>query len=230
MKHTSSFFRHAKKWFPLAGVTLLLGLLLSIGALARSASASPTPTHPASPAKQIARTANPPEPQGPGAQGLGPQSPQGSQTQQNWGGAAAIYIFNTGKQTVEVNKPVLFDTFPLVGGARRGIMYNPATGELTVHQACAYRVTFSVTNNASNVFALAINGNPVPGTAYLSNSTLADNGNQNNGQAIVFLNPWDRLTLQNRSGGPVHLIPLFTNGKPGTPATVNASLLAEQIG
>ncbi|HEX7734199.1 MAG TPA: hypothetical protein VF458_05040 [Ktedonobacteraceae bacterium] len=229
MKHTHNVFRHAKKWFLLAGVTLLLGLLLSLGMLARAASAFPLPTHPAGTEKQVARSANPPELQGSGPQDPGRQDSRSSQTQRDWGGSAA-YVFNTKAQIVAVNRPVLFDTFPPAGGARRGFIYNPATGELIPRQAAAYRVTFSVTNNASNVFVLAINGIPVPGTAYLSNSTLANNGNQNNGQAIIFLNPWDRLTLQNRSGGPVNLVPLFTNGAPGTPATVNASLLAEQIG
>lgn len=225
MKHTHRIFRHAKKWFLLAGVTLLLGMLLSLGVLARSASASPSPTHPAGIEKHAARSVNLPGPQDPG-----PQRPQGSQIQQGWGGTGFAYVFNTGRQTVQVNRAVLFDTFPPAGGVRRGFLYNPATGELMARQSGFYQVTFSVTNDASNVFDLAVNGVPIPGTAYLSNNTLANNGNQNNGQAIIHLNSWDRLTLQNRSKSPITLMTLFTNGATGTPATVNAYLLVEQIG
>lgn len=216
MRQTQSFFTHVKTWRLLASVTLLLGLLLGLTLLAHSASASPLPTHPAGVEKHADHRADPP-----GA--------PGAQTLQNWRGTPFAYLFNTKAQVIPVNGAVRFDTFPPFGGALMGFIFTK-NGELVTHQPGIYKVTFSVTNNASNVFALAVNNVPVQGTAYLSNSTLANLGSQNNGQAIIRLNAWDRLTLQNRSGGPVALAPLFNNGQPGTPATVNASLLVEQLG
>jgi hypothetical protein len=224
MRKTYAIFTITKKQHLVAGVLLLTCLLLSLSVLARLASASPLQAHPASLTEHSAGPADPPGPQFPPNKQSNCSFPGDRGPQFNEGGAEFAYVFNTVPQTVAPNSAVLFNNTSIL----QGFFYNPKTGDLITFRAGAFRVTYSVTNQATNLFALARNGVPIPGTVYLSNSNPgANNGSQNNGQAIIRLSPCDKLTLQNRSTGPVQLATLFTT--PGTPATVNASLLVDEI-
>jgi hypothetical protein len=149
-------------------------------------------------------------PQGP-AGSTGPQGPAG---QPNYG-----YVYNLAGQTVALEAPVLFDN----NGPLSGFTHLTGTGAITVDSTGTYLIDFSVSGTEVDQFALMDNGIAIAGATYGSGAGTQQNG----GQVMVTLVAGHVLTLVNHSSAAA--IGLATP-IGGTQASVNASVVIEQLG
>jgi hypothetical protein len=155
-------------------------------------------------------------PQGPaGSTGpTGPTGPEGPVGLPNYG-----YVYNLAGQTVALEAPVLFDN----NGPLSGFTHVTGTGAITVDSTGTYLIDFSVSGTEVDQFALMDNGIAIAGATYGSGAGTQQNG----GQVIVTLVAGHALTLVNHSSAAA--IGLATP-IGGTQASVNASVVIEQLG
>jgi len=124
-------------------------------------------------------------------------------------------------QVVPLETGVTFDNN---GIGTAGFVHGLGSSDITVINQGVYKVTFSVSGTEPSQFALFINGVVVADSVYGSGAGTQ----QNNGQAIVALEANDVLTLVNHtSAAAVSLAATPPIG--GTAATVNASILIQQL-
>jgi hypothetical protein len=104
-----------------------------------------------------------------------------------------------------------------------GILHNPGTAPILIINAGTYKVSFGVSGDEPNQFALFVNGFAVPGS--ISGSGAGTQ--QNTMETIVTLAAGDVLTVRNHSSAAaVSLQPLAG----GTQVNSNAWILIEQVG
>jgi hypothetical protein len=113
-------------------------------------------------------------------------------------------------------------TFDSSGVMTPGITHAPGAAGITVANAGAYKVTFSVSASEPNQMSLFVNGVVVPGTTYGSGAGTQ----QNTGQAILTLAAGSVLTVVNHSSAAAVGLAALVGG---TQATVNASLTLEKL-
>lgn len=128
------------------------------------------------------------------------------------------YIYNLGAQAVAAGADVVFSTN---GVTTTGITHTPGTAPIQIANAGNYEVTFSVTANEANQFAIALDGVIQPLTVYGTGGLVQ----LNNGQAILTITAGQTLTLRNVTGAAVTLP--ATAG--GTTPTVNASIIIRRL-
>ena len=129
------------------------------------------------------------------------------------------HVYNRSTQTVPVGGSVTFDTNgPIVGD----ITHAPGTATVTIGNTGYYLITYSVTGIENNQFAIFVNETPLPETLYGTRAGTQ----QNNGQAIVFLNAGNVITVRNHSSD----LPIFLSIEDGGNETnVNASLILQRL-
>ena len=129
------------------------------------------------------------------------------------------YVFNSAGETVPLEAAITFNSN---GVMTSGITHAPGGAGISVVNAGAYNVTFSVSGTEPNQMSLFVNGVVVPGTTYGSGAGTQ----QNTGQAIITLAAGDVLTVVNHSSAAaVGLAALIG----GTQATANASVTIEKL-
>ena len=142
----------------------------------------------------------------------GPTGPAG-------GLAEYAYVYNVAGETVPLETAVSFDSN---GAMTPGITHPAGAAGITVLNAGAYKVTFSVSASEPNQMSLFVNGVVVPGTTYGSGAGTQ----QNTGQAILTLAAGAVVTVVNHSSAAaVGLAALIG----GTQATANASVTIEKL-
>lgn len=130
--------------------------------------------------------------------------------------SAYVYAASSAPAPVLIGADVAFTH---TGPLGVGFSHAPASTQLHVTAAGEYRVTFSVSANEANQFALAVNGAVVADTLYGSGATTQ----QNTGQALVTLAAGDALTLRNVGSTTA----TFLASPGGVLQAVVASLLVE---
>jgi hypothetical protein len=113
-------------------------------------------------------------------------------------------------------------TFDSNGVRTAGITHAAGAAGITVANAGAYKVTFSVSATEPNQMSLFVNGVVVPGTTYGSGAGTQ----QNTGQAILMLAAGDVLTVVNHSSAAAIGLAALIGG---TQATANASVTIEKL-
>jgi hypothetical protein len=132
------------------------------------------------------------------------------------------YIYNLPGKVVGMEDDVPFSD---TGLKTAGISHAPGATQIGFVTAGIYKVTYSVSTNEDNQFALFLDGAVVQGSTYGSGAGTQ----QNVGQVIVQISSGSVLTLRNHSsstGAGVTLQPLAG----GTQQNVNASVAIEQVG
>ncbi len=129
------------------------------------------------------------------------------------------YVYNVSSQVVALEAAVTFDS---TGVTTAGITHATGAAGITLVEAGAYEIKFSVSGTEPNQMGIFINGVPVAGTIYGS----GDGTQQNLGQTILTAPAESVLTIVNHSSaGPVTLATPIG----GTEASTNASVLIEKI-
>lgn len=148
-----------------------------------------------------------------GASGAtGPAGPAG-------GLAQYAYVYNAAAEVVPLEAGVTFDSN---GVMTPGITHAPGAAGITVLNAGAYKVTFSVSATEPSQISLFDNGVVIPGTTYGSGAGTQ----QNTGQAILMLAAGDVLTVVNHSSAAAIGLAALIGG---TQTTANASVTIEQL-
>jgi hypothetical protein len=129
------------------------------------------------------------------------------------------YIYNLSPQVVPVEGAVSFDSNGALTG---GITHTAPSAEITLVDAGAYMVRFSVSGTGPNQFALFLNGTVVDGSTYGSGAGTQ----QNSGQVLVVASAGDVLTLENHSSASAVTL---ASDVGGTQANVNASVTIEKV-
>lgn len=130
------------------------------------------------------------------------------------------YIYNTSFQRVDVEEDIAFDTNGLLSA---GFTHIPGTASIFVVNTGIYKISFSVTGDDENQFAIFVNGAP---SSLASVYGSQDDKQQNNGQAILALNASDVITIRNHtSGNDIKLHSVVG----GSQTTVNASVIIERL-
>jgi hypothetical protein len=133
--------------------------------------------------------------------------------------AEYAYVYNAAIEVVPLEAAVTFDSN---GVMTPGITHAPGAAGITVANAGAYKVTFSVSATGPNQMSLFVNGVVVPGTTYGSGAGTQ----QNTGQAILTLAAGNVLTVVNHSSAAAVAVAALIGG---TQATANASVTIEKL-
>jgi hypothetical protein len=152
-----------------------------------------------------------------GPRGLtGPTGPSGPVST---GLSQFAYIYNTSGQVVPLEASVTFDTN---GVLTPGVSHAAGDPGITLVNAGAYKISFSVSATEPNQMTLFVDGVPALGTTYGSGAGTQ----QNVGQAIVIVSAGGVVTLRNHSSAAA--VGLATP-IGGTQPTVNASIVVEKL-
>lgn len=133
-------------------------------------------------------------------------------------GSAYVYSSAT-TAAVGLEADVIFTTN---GPISAGFSHVPSTSGVSILAAGVYEVTFSITSNLPNQFALFLDGVLVPGSIY----SIGAPTSQNEGQVILIAPAVSVLTLRNHSS--IGSVPLQSIAG-GTQLNVNASLLITRL-
>lgn len=124
------------------------------------------------------------------------------------------YIYNTSAQTVSAEADITFDTNAFLTS---NITHVAGTSQIHFLAEGEYLISFSVSSTTANQFAVFKNNTVVPGSIYGTGIANV----QNNGQAFVYIEAGDFITIRNHTSVlPVVLGTLFG----GTQVNVNASV------
>jgi hypothetical protein len=113
-------------------------------------------------------------------------------------------------------------TFDTNGVLTSGIIHTAGDAAITVVNAGAYKISFSVSGTEPSQMAVFVNGVPAAGTIYGSGAGTQ----QNSGQAIVVVGAGGIVTVRSHSSAAA-----VTLATPigGTQASVNASVIIEKL-
>ncbi|MEP6646158.1 MAG: hypothetical protein ABJC12_03650 [Saprospiraceae bacterium] len=155
----------------------------------------------------------------PGANKVLTSNAVGLATWQPNGQSDFAYIYNVVPQFVQIETSVFFDSN---GSMTSGFFHIPGTSDLTIINAGAYKVNFSISGNEPNQFALFLNGVLIQGSIYGSGNGTQ----QNNGQIVFSASAGDILALRNHSSNAGVSLATIVGG---TQSNVNASILIERL-
>ena len=113
-------------------------------------------------------------------------------------------------------------SFDSNGALTPGIVHPPGATEITLVNAGAYEVNFSVSGTEPDRMGLSLNGTPVPGSVYGSGAGTQ----QNSGQVILVAPANAVLTLRNHTSSAA--VGLATP-IGGTQSSANASVVIEKL-
>ena len=131
---------------------------------------------------------------------------------------AAAYIYNTVPQLCFIDADLTFNS----NGYLSGIVHIPGTDDIIFTSTGAYKISFSISANEPNQFAIFVNGVLVPGSIYGS----AAGTQQNNGMVIVNITAGDVLSVRNYGSNAAVTLQILAGGNQ---TNVNASILIEQL-
>ena len=129
------------------------------------------------------------------------------------------YVYNTGSQAVAVGASVTFDSNGILTA---GVTHAAGSSEITLTDAGAYKVAFSISAVEASQYTAFLNGVAIMGATYGSGSGTQ----QNNGQFIVAVATGDVLTIRNHTSAAASTLQSLVGG---TEANVNASVLVERL-
>ena len=153
-----------------------------------------------------------------GAQGsTGPAGPTGPASA---GLSEYAYIYNTTPETVAIEADIPFDANGVVTS---GIVHAPNGAGITLSNAGAYKVSFSVSGTEPSQMAIFVDGVVALGTTYGSGAGTQ----QNSGQAIIMVDAGAVVTVRNHSSAAAVGL---ASPIGGTQAATNASIIIEKLG
>ncbi|MRN52275.1 S-layer homology domain-containing protein [Paenibacillus monticola] len=128
------------------------------------------------------------------------------------------YIYNTSAQTVALETDVTFNS----NGVLVGVTHAPGNENIQIDNSGVYEISFSVTAEESNQFAIFVNGALVPESIFGSGLV----NQQNNGHLILTLSAGDVITLKNHSSSSAVTLQTLAGG---TNTNVNASIVIKLV-